>query len=1354
MAKFLSETGLSTVWSKIDTYFLRKTDFNSSAYADTVPTQNSSKLITSGGMYNVLEELEDVVAASENSLNNRLSTIEGMNLVIGTGLTADKLVLGNGNSTVKTSSKGITTVAPSSSSDDTTIPTSAAVNSAISSALGTVTGALKYKGAVASNSALPATHSVGDVYVVSTAGTFAGKACEVGDYIICKASGTAANNADWDVLNGENQVSNAGASLAAAGSSATIATVDGTNITVTTPSTWTGVDKTGTITKVGTVTSGEASVTSADATIGTDLTTIGTVGGVNIKAKIGSYSSSSHTHDLSIATDSGTNALTMAANTKYKLTAGGKTFIFTTPPDGHTDTKVTQTPTTSSNSSWRPLILGSSYSDATTFTISAATDVTYSTHLAKFKPSTGVMAVVGLNKMTTSGTVTAGSDTTVWNTNGGTVSLGGYVKLDAGAAEQTIKSSIGTFSKGVINLWRNSGDHYTFLGFSNGTTETALGGIGFKSQADHNLYRKDGSNYYKILDESNYTSYVNTTNFPGINSTGTITKVGNTTSGAVTVSSANNTAAFGSAVTVGSVGGVDLKFTMPANPNSNTTYTFASGTTNGAFSVTPSGGTAQSVSIYGLKSAAYTESGDYVKLSPGTVEQTISSGISTAVNGVINLYRSNGNYVSYIGFSNKQNNAQTLLGLIGFTNAGVFSYRKPDGTTYTVLHSGNYNDSAYADTVPTENSTKLITSGGMYAVLDEIESTLAASEDALNTRVTTLENNTITGSGLTADKIVLGNGTRTVKTSSKGITTTAPSSSSDDTTIPTSKAVNSAIASHAGVDKTGTVTSVTLTQGTGITVSSSGTAITGSGSRTITLNKATTSAIGGMRASNALTTSVTLTSGNGATADRYYGVQVDKDGKAFVNVPWSAAGAGTVTSITPGTGLRNGTGTTAITVSGTLNLISATTSELGGIKAAAVRTDTNLSLTTGGTTANRYYGVELDGNGNAFVNVPWETIKQDGITGATITRFGTCSTAANTAAKTVSVGAGTVTLEAGLRVTVKFSSANTADNPTLNVNSKGAKNIFHKGTRITTGTNKALLAGTVDFVYDGTQWHLIGNYLDTDTHNSHALTVTNGTASAASGDTITYVESVTGCSATNGNLTATTTRKTATVPTDSTVQGWGYTKGIKLRTPGGGALNTGTGGVTPASFASGRNLKDSSGTEIVYSPSSGTNIINAIPAFRQDASWGDWIFYWENHNAGAKTGIAFKGNTDVTEANGPIGDLMFAGHAHFMNQLTFAASGSYTPGTMNTGKMAAAFYGMAPSNVGTKSCGFYIQCKAYDPTNTWMNFVNFRFDESGIYKYYPADCPSSTYVNKAYWILDESMALSDSEIDSILANAT
>lgn len=52
------------------------------------------------------------------------------------------------------------------------------------------------------------------------------------------------------------------------------------------------------------------------------------------------------------------------------------------------------------------------------------------------------------------------------------------------------------------------------------------------------------------------------------------------------------------------------------------------------------------------------------------------------------------------------------------------------------------------------------------------------------------------------------------------------------------------------------------------------------------LSKATSSELGGVIISNALTTAVTLTSGNGSMADRYYGVQIDKNGKIFVNIPW------------------------------------------------------------------------------------------------------------------------------------------------------------------------------------------------------------------------------------------------------------------------------------------------------------------------------------------------------------------------------------------------------------------------------------------------------------------------------------
>lgn len=113
-------------------------------------------------------------------------------------------------------------------------------------------------------------------------------------------------------------------------------------------------------------------------------------------------------------------------------------------------------------------------------------------------------------------------------------------------------------------------------------------------------------------------------------------------------------------------------------------------------------------------------------------------------------------------------------------------------------------------------------------------------------------------------------------------------------------------------------------------------------------------------------------------------------------------------------------------------------------------------------------------------------ITQDGIIGENVNRYAACSTAVGTAAKTASITAGTLeTLTAGVKVSINFTAGtNTANNPSLNINGTGAKQIYHKGSRITSGNNKALLAGICDFIYDGTRWHLVGNYIDTNTDSS------------------------------------------------------------------------------------------------------------------------------------------------------------------------------------------------------------------------------------------------------------------------------
>lgn len=115
---------------------------------------------------------------------------------------------------------------------------------------------------------------------------------------------------------------------------------------------------------------------------------------------------------------------------------------------------------------------------------------------------------------------------------------------------------------------------------------------------------------------------------------------------------------------------------------------------------------------------------------------------------------------------------------------------------------------------------------------------------------------------------------------------------------------------------------------------------------------------------------------------------------------------------------------------------------------------------------------------------------------ANIIHYGTCSTAAATAAKTVALTG--FVLETGSRVAVKFTNANTHASPTLNVNSTGAKDIYYGTSYATSGM---LGAGIIHlFEYDGTQWQLINPVagvnsvvVGTFTGNADSATVTSQT---------------------------------------------------------------------------------------------------------------------------------------------------------------------------------------------------------------------------------------------------------------------
>lgn len=85
--------------------------------------------------------------------------------------------------------------------------------------------------------------------------------------------------------------------------------------------------------------------------------------------------------------------------------------------------------------------------------------------------------------------------------------------------------------------------------------------------------------------------------------------------------------------------------------------------------------------------------------------------------------------------------------------------------------------------------------------------------------------------------------------------------------------------------------------------------------------------------------------------------------------------------------------------------------------------------------------------------------------------YGYCETAADTVAKTVTIN--NFTLVTGRTIFVKFKYANTASNPTLNVNSTGAIPLYRYGTTAvskTAATNSWQANSVIALTYDGTGW--------------------------------------------------------------------------------------------------------------------------------------------------------------------------------------------------------------------------------------------------------------------------------------------
>lgn len=140
--------------------------------------------------------------------------------------------------------------------------------------------------------------------------------------------------------------------------------------------------------------------------------------------------------------------------------------------------------------------------------------------------------------------------------------------------------------------------------------------------------------------------------------------------------------------------------------------------------------------------------------------------------------------------------------------------------------------------------------------------------------------------------------------------------------------------------------------------------------------------------------------------------------------------------------------------------------------------DANGNLVDSGTTIANAHVAEADKLHTAR-NI--DGVSFDG--SAKIHHFGSCSTAANTAAKTVTLDDSmSFTLEKGASVFVKFTNSNSASNPTLAVNGTTSKVIRRYGSKAVGQTEKTSwnAGSVVHLVYDGYAWQMVG-WLNDDT---------------------------------------------------------------------------------------------------------------------------------------------------------------------------------------------------------------------------------------------------------------------------------
>ena len=834
---------------------------------------------------------------------------------IETGATNGTIKVNTGGTEAEVSVAGLGTAAYKSSTTSVTsgsgsLITSGAVYTALNNLLAT-NDAMVFKGTLGTNTdggtvtSLPSTHNAGWTYKVVTAGTYAGKVCEIGDLIICIKDATAAADGDWTVV----QTNIDGAVTGPTSSVENrVAIFDGTSGKVIKDSGYT----------IAKSVPSDAKFT--DTVYSLPLSASGTRGGI----KIG-YTNTGANVAVQLSSEKAYVALTKTAVT---------TALGYTPPTTNTTYSVFTGATADANGSTglvpQPTSGNQSKYLRADGTWSTPTNTTYNVATTSANGLMSSAMVTKLNGIAEGANKYVLPEAT--NSDLGGIKIAKDNAYTVTTATSNISANVTTVGKYygveldstgkafVYVPWTDTNTKYTAMTASEATTGTAttarsitakvlhdkitemlpdvmggatssasgtIGLVPASAAGDQNKFlRADGT----WVVPTNTTYSVATTSANGLMSSAMVTKLNGIADNADNVTF---TQTLTSGTKIGSISINGTSTDIYCQTNTNTTYTAGTGLNLSSTKFSTSTG------LYNESSATTAATAGWYRIA--TSSASIANCSATfRICGAGNGKHTVATIVAGTSYGIANSSSITVLHCSQYSTNALTKVRIVYHTSYSnnYAYLEIYNPNATALPI----SVKIIGGYGWSLVTPStagsIPSGYSSKEASLTDGTVYSEKFTGNGSGLTSlNASNISSGTigsarlPDATTSAKGAMTTAMVTKLNGIATGATKVVESTVSGWGFTKNTGTVTSVTLTQGTGITVSSSGTAITTTGSRTITLNTAATDTIGGIKIgkdnSGYSVTASTSSINADVTSGNYYAVEVDKNDKAFVYVPWT-----------------------------------------------------------------------------------------------------------------------------------------------------------------------------------------------------------------------------------------------------------------------------------------------------------------------------------------------------------------------------------------------------------------------------------------------------------------------------------